>query len=101
VHLELHLDAEGRSLLDCKRLVLERLEGAGRGQLNHHVGAALDLQGEGLNDAFSGVLGVADRVAGVEAQGGFPAVQGFVIFVCPCEYISIQLVDRGELAVRG
>lgn len=89
MHLELDLDAEGRSLLDCKWLFLERLEGTGRRQLNHHVGTALDLQGEGLDDAFSGVVGVADRVAGVEAEGGFPAVQGFVILVCPGVSISV------------
>lgn len=83
VHLELALDAEGRSLLDRKWLVLECLEGAGRGQLNHHVGAALDLQGQGPDDAFSGVVGITDRFAGVEAEGGLPAVQGFVILVWP------------------
>lgn len=81
MHLEDDLDAERGSLLDGEGLVLERLQGTGGGELNDHVGAALDLEGEGLDDTLAGVVGVSDGGSGVQTKGGLPAVEGLVVLV--------------------
>lgn len=81
VDLEGHLDAEVGSLLDLKGLVLQLVNCALSGDIDHNVGTTFDLEGEGLDDACSGVFGVANRFAGVEAEGGFPAVEGFIMLV--------------------
>ncbi len=72
--LEGHLDAEVGTLLDPEGLVLQLVNCALGRDIDHDVGATFDLKGEGLDDACSGVLGVANRLAGVETEGGFPAV---------------------------
>jgi len=84
VHLEDDLDPESSTLLDRKRLVLETLQSAGGGEVNKDVGAAFDFESERLDDAFAGVVGIANGVAGVQTQRGFPAVEGFVVLVCRC-----------------
>lgn len=75
------LDAEGGALLDREGLILERIEGSRGGHVDDHILASLDFQGQGLDDALSGIVGVADGFAGVQAQGGFPAVEGFIVLV--------------------
>lgn len=65
VHLENNLDSERSTLLDGERLILETLESAGGGEVDEDVGTAFDFQGEGLDDAFAGVVRVANRFAAV------------------------------------
>lgn len=67
VNLEDNLDAEPSALLDGKRLVLEGTQGTGLGEFNDDVGPSLHLQGEGFDDAFSGVVGVADGFTCIQA----------------------------------
>lgn len=81
VDLEDNLDVELGTLLDGEGLVLEAVDGAGGGQVDHDVGTTLGDQGERLDDAL-GVVGQADRLTGVQAQGGLPAVHGFIVLVC-------------------
>lgn len=92
VHLEDNLDPERGTLLDRERLVLETLESAGGGEVNKDVVAAFDFESERLDNAFAGVVGVADGVAGVQTQRGFPAIEGFVVLVC----MSGRLVTCSE-----
>lgn len=61
--LELRLHAERRALFDCEWLALERLDGAGRSQVDDDVGAALDLETKRENDAFTRVRRVGDVFA--------------------------------------
>lgn len=82
VYRKLDLGVELGAFFDRERFVFERLEGVGARQVERDVWAAGGFNGEGLDDAFARVVGVADGVAGVEAQGGFPAVEGFVVLVC-------------------
>lgn len=84
-----NLDAEGGALLDRERLILEGVDGSGSGHVDDHVGASLNLQGQGLDDALSGVVGVTGGFAGVQAEGGLPAVEGFVVLVCGNTRVSI------------
>lgn len=81
VDLEGDLDAELGALLDREGLVLEFLEGAGRGNIDHDIGAAFDFKGEGLDDTCSRIVGVSDGVASGQTEGGFPAVERFVVLV--------------------
>lgn len=100
VHLEDNLDPERSALLDGERLILETLESAGGGEVDEDIGAAFDFQGEGLDDAFAGVVGVADGFAAVQAQGGFPAVEGFVVLVCWCIIlVSVYMLGRCRLSL--
>lgn len=64
LHHEGGLDPESRTLLNSERLVLERLQGLGVVELNRDIGAPLGFKGEGLDDAFAGVVRVTDRGAG-------------------------------------
>lgn len=81
LNLENDLDAESSTLLDREGLVLELFERTRGRQLNHDVVPAFHLQGEGLDDALPRVIRVAEGRAGVQSQGSFPAVQGFVVLV--------------------
>ena len=81
LNLENSLDSESGSLLNCKWLILERLQSSGSRKVNDNIVTTLHFQSEGLDDALSGIVGVADRVAGVQSQRGFPAVEGFVVLV--------------------
>lgn len=74
VDLEGHLDAEVGALLDLEGLIFQLFNCAFGGDIDYDVGPAFNLEGEGLDDACSGVVGVANRVTGVETEGGFPAV---------------------------
>lgn len=79
--LENDLDSESGTLLDREGLVLQLVERAGGRQLDHDVRTPLDLQRQGLDNALPRVVGVADGSAGVQSQGGLPAVQGLVVLV--------------------
>lgn len=61
-HVVLHdeggLHAELGALLDGEGFRLERLDGARGGQVDGHVGAAVDFEGERLDDAAALILGV-------------------------------------------
>ena len=83
--MEDDLDAERGALLDGEGFVFQALEGTGGGELDDHVWPSLDLESQGLDDALPGVIGVSNGLAGVQTQGGFPAVQGFVVLVCGWE----------------
>lgn len=72
--LENGLNPEISTLLDRKRLVLEPIKRARGGQVDDDIVAPRHLQREGLDDAFPGVVGVADGSASVQTQGGLPAV---------------------------
>lgn len=80
VDLENDLDVELGTLLDGEGLVLEAVDGLGARQLDHDVGATLGDQGQRLDHAL-GVVGLTDRVTGIQAQGGLPAVHGFIVLV--------------------
>lgn len=70
------------AFLDGERLVLERLEGVAAGEVQRDVGSAWCLNGQGFDDAFARVVGVANRFAGVKAQRSLPSVEGLVVLVC-------------------
>lgn len=65
VHLEDHLDPERSALLNSEWLIFEAVESPGGGEVDEDVGAAFNFQGEGLDDAFAGVVGVTDGFAAV------------------------------------
>lgn len=79
--LELRLHAERSALLDCKRLALEGLDGAGRPQVDDNVGAAFDFQTKREDDALARVVGVGDVLALAETERGFPLLEGLVVLV--------------------
>ena len=82
LHDEVGLHAELGSFLDGEGFRFERLDGAGGGQVDGDVGAAFDLERERLDDAATVILGVyEDGRGGGNAEGGFPAVEGFVVLV--------------------
>jgi hypothetical protein len=64
LHDEGSLDAERRALLDRKGFFLERFEGAWSAEIDCDVRSILDFKGEGLYDAFPGIVWVADGLAG-------------------------------------
>lgn len=79
---EIGLHAELGPLLDGEGFRLERLDGTGSGQVDGDVGAAFDLESERLDDAATVILGVYEDGRGRgNAEGGFPAVEGFVVLV--------------------
>lgn len=82
VHLKDDLDVEGGALLDREGLVLEALERMGSRQVNHNIGTSLHLQGKGLDDALSGIIGVANGISSGQTQRGLPAVERLVVLVC-------------------
>lgn len=95
--LEYGLDAEIGPLLDRERLVLQPVERARSGQVDDDIIAALDLQCQRLDDAFSRVVRVGNRRAGVQAQRRFPPVQGLVVLVCwGVMFISLCTSERKE-----
>ena len=51
LHHEIRLHAEARSFLDDEWLAFELLYGAGRGQVDSDIGAAIDFEAEGFDDA--------------------------------------------------
>lgn len=51
LHPESSLHAELRALFDGEGLRLQRLNGAGGGQVDGDVGAAFDFEGQGADDA--------------------------------------------------
>lgn len=67
MNLKRDLDPERRPLLNLERFILEGINCVLRGEIDDHVGTALDRQGEGSDDAFAWVGRVADRCAGIEA----------------------------------
>lgn len=81
LHQERGFHAKLGSLLDGERLVLEVIDGTGRGEVDGDVGTAFDFEGEGFDDTFARVAGVGDGSAAAEAERGFPAVEGFVVCV--------------------
>ena len=82
LHDEIGLHAELGPLLDGEGFRLERLDGPGSGQVDGDVGAAFDLESERLDDAAAVILGVYEDGRGRgNAEGGFPAVEGFVVLV--------------------
>ena len=64
---ELDLGEELGALLNGERLVLERLESVAAAEVKRDVVAAGGLNGQGFDDAFAWIIGVANGVAGVEA----------------------------------
>ena len=83
--LELCLHAEGSTLLDDERLLLEGLKGARRLEVDDDVGTAIDFETERVDDTFAGVVEVGDVLALAETKGSLPLVQGFIILVCRAE----------------
>jgi hypothetical protein len=81
LHLELRLHAELRALLDGEGLVLERLDGAGRLEVDDDVRAAFDLEAEREDDALARVVGVREVFALPEAERLFPLAEGLVVLV--------------------
>ena len=84
---DLMLDDEGGFHLICatflngKRLLLQSFQGTRSGEVDSDVGATSNLEGEGLDDAESRVIGVGDGVTGANAKGCLPSVQGLIFLV--------------------
>lgn len=79
---EIRLHTEFGAFLDGERGLLEIFDGVGAGQVNGDVGAAFDFEGERFDDAAALVFGVdVDGWGRGDAEGGFPAVEGFVVLV--------------------
>lgn len=79
---EVGLHAELGAFLDGEGLALERFDAARRGQIDDEVWAALDLERERGDDAAALVRWVGiERFAGRKPEGGFPAVERFVVLV--------------------
>ena len=71
------------AFFDGEGFRLEGFDGAGSGQVDGDVRSTFDFEGEGSDDAASLIFGVdCDGGGGGDAEGGFPAVEGFVILVC-------------------
>lgn len=68
LHLELCLHAELCAFLNPERLVLELLERAGGLEVDDYVGTAFDLEAEREDDAFAGIVGVAQSLAAAQAE---------------------------------
>lgn len=81
LHHERRLDPESRALLDGERLVLQRVERPGLGEVDRDIGPSLYLEGEGPDDAFAGVVEVTNCGAGAQPQGRLPSVEGIVVLV--------------------
>lgn len=77
--LEHGLDTELGTLLDREGLVLQRVEGTGSRKVDNNIRASFSLEGQGFDDAFSGIVRVCNCVAGVQTQRRLPSVERFVI----------------------
>lgn len=76
------LHAELCAFFDGEGFRFEGLDGARGRQVDGDVGAGVDFEGEGSDDAAALVFGVdGDGGRGGDAEGGFPAVEGFVVLV--------------------
>jgi len=82
LHPELGLHAELGSLFDDEWLAFQGFDGSRRGQVDGDVWAAFDFEGKGFDYAAASVTG-GDGEGGAcgEAEGGFPAVEGFIFLV--------------------
>jgi len=63
---ECRLDAKHGALLDCEWFTFQRINGSWCREINCDIRSILNFEGEGLDDAFSGVGGVRDRFAGAQ-----------------------------------
>lgn len=79
--LEGDLHAEGGAFLDCEWRLLERVHGSGIFQVDDDVGAALNLETKGEDDAFARVVWIRDVLARAEAERLFPLAEGLVVLV--------------------
>lgn len=62
LNLKNSLDPEIGPLLDRKRLILERVQSTGGGQIDDDIVTARNLQRERLDDACPGIVFVRDGV---------------------------------------
>ena len=105
LHDELRLHAKGCPFLDGERLASKLLHATGGGQVDGDVGAAVDFQSEGFDHAAAfvgGVNGESGRVG--DAEGGFPAVEGFVVLVwggCIRQELSSQEDASSKILERA
>lgn len=81
VHLEDNLGEELGTLLDCEWFIFECFKSVGTSQVKGDVGPSGCLNGERLDDTCPWIVGVPDRFAGVQAEGGLPSVKRFVVLV--------------------
>ena len=81
LHLEIRLHLISRPFLDRERLLFQRVQRAGRTQVDRDIRPAFDLERERLDDAEAGVGWVREGIAGAYAEGGFPTVEGVVILI--------------------
>jgi len=89
--LKLGLHAEFGSLLDGEWFVFQSFDGSRRREVDGNVWTTFDFEGEGFDDAAAGVTGGGgEGGAGGDAEGGFPAVEGFVVLV----WVEGQLLIR-------
>lgn len=82
------LHPERRALLDGEGVLVEVLEGAGFGQVDDDVAAALHLQPQREDDDFAWVLGIGEVLARAQAEGLFPFAEGVVVGVCVALVVS-------------
>lgn len=78
---EASLHSEHGALLDREWLVLQRVEGAGSGEIDDDILTALDLEAERENDNFAWVVGVAESVAAADTEGLLPFAERLVVLV--------------------
>ena len=96
LHHELSFHAETRAFLDGEGLAFQLLDGAGRGQVDGDIRAAVDFQAERSDHAAALVGGVDGDAGGVgDAEGGFPAFEGFVVLILGGDMLGLN--DRLEI----
>lgn len=82
LHYEIRFHSEFGPFLDGERGLFQIVEGTWAGQVNRDVGSAFDFESERFDDAAALVFGVdVDGWGRGDAEGGFPAVERFVVLV--------------------
>ena len=79
LNLERDDHRELRTLLDLEWLVLKRSLAAGLREVDCDGVAARRLHGQGMDDAYAGVVRVRQVLAAAEAEGLLVALEGLVI----------------------
>ena len=82
LHPKLCLHPKLRAFLDGKWFAFQSFDGSWSRQVDGDVGAAFDFEREGLDHAAASVASSDGQgSAGGDAQGGFPAGEGWIILV--------------------
>lgn len=80
--LEAGLHSELGTFFDGEGFRFQRFERPRNGQVDCDVGAAGYFEGQGVNDATTGVFGVDRKGRGIaDAQRSFPSIERFIVLV--------------------